>query len=368
MREALRTARRIVLKVGTSVVSRPDGRIAVGRVGTLAEGVAALHAEGRQILVVSSGAIGLGVERLGFERRPRGLVEQQACAAAGQGVLMAMYDQTFSRLGLTAAQVLLTEADFHHRPRYVNLAATLERLLTLGAVPLINENDVVTTDHLAVFGDNDRLAALVATNIDCDALVLLSDVDGVYTAPPGEPGSERVATWAAREGAQDRLEDRVQLGGASAGGTGGMHAKISAAELAARAGVPTVIASGHAPGTLGQVFAGADVGTLFPATAGLSQRRRWLAFATAPAGALQINDGARRALVERQASLLQPGIVGVEGDWAGPAVVRIEHGGAEIARGQCTRDAAEVRAALGSTERGNVVVHRDQLAVLVEAP
>jgi glutamate 5-kinase len=254
--------------------------------------------------------------------------------------------------------VLLTEEDFHHRSRYVTLAATLERLLSLGAVPLINENDVVSTDHLAVFGDNDRLAALVAANIDCDALVLLSDVDGVYTAPPGEPGATRIAVWS--DG------DEVRLGAKSAGGTGGMSAKLGAARMAARVGVTAVIASAYQGDVLQRLFAGDDVGTMFPAEPGLSRRRRWLAFATAPQGTLHVNAGARAALVERQASLLQPGIEGVDGDFAAGAVVRVLHGGVEVARGVCQHDAARVRAALGSTARGNVVVHRDQLAVLVD--
>ena len=356
-RHALLEARRVVVKVGTSVVSRPDGRLAVGRIGALAEGVAALHADGRQVLIVSSGAIGLGVERLGLERRPRSVIDQQACAAAGQGTLMAMYDLTLSRLGLTAAQVLLTEADFHHRSHYVSLAATLERLLSLGAVPLLNENDVVATEHLSVFGDNDRLAALVASNIDCDALVLLSDVDSVYTAPPSQPDSERIRIW----------DDRpVVIGERSAGGTGGMAAKLRAAQMAAQAGVTAVIASGTQSDTLGRLFAGEDVGTVFPATPGLSRRRRWLAFATAPQGVIHVNAGARAALVDRHASLLQPGVVRVDGDWAVPSVVEIAHEGNAFARGLCQRSADEVRTALGSVARDQIVVHRDQLAVLSE--
>ncbi|MEM6930492.1 MAG: glutamate 5-kinase, partial [Myxococcota bacterium] len=286
---ALHDARRVVVKVGTSVVTRPDGRLAVGRLGALAEGVAALHAQGRQVLLVSSGAIGLGVEQLGFPRRPRSLVDQQACAAAGQGTLVTTYDHVFSRLGLKLAQVLLTEDDFHRRERYVSLARTLERLLALGAVPLINENDVVATQHLSVFGDNDRLAALVATHLACDALVLLTDVDAVRTAPPGEPGSERIAVM---------TDDRaVTLGPASAGGTGGMHAKIRAARLAAREGVTAVIASGFAPDALTRVMDGDDVGTRFEAAGRRRSRQRWLSLATVQLGTLHVNEGARRALV-----------------------------------------------------------------------
>ena len=305
--------------------------------------------------IVSSGAIGLGVERLGFDQRPRSIVDQQACAAAGQGSLIAMYEQTLSRLGITAAQVLLTEADFNDRARYVSLAETLERLLALGAVPLLNENDVVATEHLAIFGDNDRLAALVAANIHCDALVLLTDVDGVYTGPPTEPGSVRIDTWD---------DAPVRIGERSAAGTGGMGAKLKAAQQAAKAGVTAVIASGYAGDTLPRLFAGEALGTVFAAEAGLSRRRAWLAFATAPRGAVHVNDGAKEALLERGASLLQPGIVKVTGDWTAPAVVSVVHQGRELARGLCQADAQLVRGALGSTERDRVVVHRDQLAIL----
>lgn len=341
-------------------MTRPDGRLAVGRMGAVAEAVAALHQQGRQVLLVSSGAIGLGVEQLGFERRPRSLVDQQACAAAGQGTLVTTYDHLFSRLGLTLAQVLLTEDDFHRRARYISLGQTLERLLGLGAIPLINENDVVAAEHLSVFGDNDRLAALVSIHLACDALVLLSDVDSVRTAPPGDPASERIAVMT-----DDR---KVSLGPASAGGTGGMQAKIRAARLAAREGVTTVVASGFLPDTLSRVMRDDDVGTRFPAASRRPSRQRWLALATVPEGTLHVNEGARRALVERRASLLQPGIIAVEGSFGPHAVVRIVHDDTEIARGQCTRNAATITAALGSTERDQVVVHRDALAILQEVP
>jgi glutamate 5-kinase len=356
-RAALASARRVVVKVGTSVVRRPDGGLALGRLGALVEAVAALRGQGRQVLLVSSGAIGLGWRRLGFDRRPTALADQQACAAAGQMALTGLYDSLFSRLGVGVAQVLLTEDDFDDRSRYLTLADTLERLLSLGAVPLVNENDATSPQHHAIFGDNDRLASLVATNIGCDALVLLSDVDGVYTAPPGEPGSARIDVWdEARE---------VRVGAVSDSGRGGIAAKIAAARLAARAGVPVVIASGFRPEALGEVVAGRDVGTVFAARGGLTRRRRWLAFATAPAGSLDVNEGAHAALVRRNASLLLPGVVGVQGDWEPGAVVRVRFEGREFARGRCDRSSAEVRAGLGVAGRaGKAVIHRDHVAIL----
>jgi glutamate 5-kinase len=344
-------ARRVVVKVGTNVVSR-DGTVALGRLGHLVESLAALVHEGRQVMLVSSGAVGLGMQRLGYATKPRGRIDQQACAAVGQGLLMGLYDGFFQRLGLSAAQVLLTEDDFHHRARSVALAATLERLLARGAVPVLNENDVVSPDPRAIFGDNDRLAALVASHVDADALVLLSDVDGVYTAPPGTEGARRLSTFTGQS---------VTIGALSSGGRGGMGAKVEAATLSARAGVPTVIASGGVAGTLRAVLAGDDVGTVFPAVAAPSRRRRWIAYATAPLGTLHVNRGARDALVERGASLLAPGIESVDGEFEEGAVVRICCEGAEIARGLSRRSSQS----LGEPEpaRSKPVVHRDDLVV-----
>lgn len=340
------------------MVSREDRGVALGRMGTLVEQIHDLRREGREVILVSSGAIGLGVERLGFDRRPVAVADLAACAAAGQGTLMGLYDTFFSRLGERVAQVLLTEDDFHRRSRYVTLAATLERLLALGAVPLLNENDAVSTDHLAVFGDNDRLAALVASNIDCDALVLLSDVDAVYSAPPGEPGARPIPLWSEAE--------QVRIGALSAGGRGGMGAKIAAANLAAGVGVNTVIASGYRPEVLGRIFRGEEEGTLFPAGARPNRRRRWLAHATAPAGTLHVNEGARAALVTGRASLLAPGVVGVEGEWEAGSVVRILCAGGEVARGLCARSSAEVRAEIGKQGRGRALVHRNDAVILEE--
>jgi len=359
-RSALSRARRVVVKVGTGVVARPDGGLALGRVGALVEQITALRARGVDVLLVSSGAVGLGAARLGFDGRPESVVDRQACAAAGQGALVAFYDGLFQRLGGTCAQVLLTEEDFHFRQRFDNLTATLERLLELGAVPVLNENDTLSTAELAlekgaVFGDNDRLSALVAVYMHADALVILSDVDAVYTRPPGTEGAERIAEW----GQGTTFEE----GAGSALGRGGMGSKIGAARLAARGGVPALITSGDARDGLSRVLAGEDLGTLFPAQAGLARRKAWLAFATAPAGEISVNEGARQALVERGASLLPVGMVDVHGDFAAGDVVRITQHGAEIARGVAARSAVHLRAELGSAERARPAVHRDHLVI-----
>lgn len=260
-RAPLAIARRVVIKVGTAVVTRPEGGIALGRIAALIESIRALRSQQRQVLLVTSGAVGLGAARLGFATRPTALADRQACAAAGQGALMSLYSDFLEQVGLTAAQVLLTQEDFQLPARYQNLTATLERLLSLGAVPVINENDTVASEEIAlvdgkVFGDNDRLSALVAAGLQADALTLLSDVDAVYTAHPSEPESSRIAVWA---------DDPVRFGRLSAGGRGGMPAKIDAARFAADGGVHAVIASGYHADTLTQIFAGEDVGTWFPA-------------------------------------------------------------------------------------------------------
>lgn len=360
IRSPLLRARRVVVKVGTGVVARPDGGLALGRVGALVEQLHALQARGVDVLLVSSGAVGLGARRLGFDKRPERVVDRQACAAAGQGALVAFYDGLFQRLGGQCAQVLLTEEDFHFRQRFNNLTATLQRLLELGAVPVLNENDTLSTAELAlekgaVFGDNDRLSALVATYLGADALVLLSDVDAVYTAPPGTPGAAPIAVWTP--------ETTFEEGAGSAGGRGGMGSKIAAARLAARSGVTAVIASGDDRAILSRVFAGEPVGTLFPARPGLARRKAWLAFATAPAGTLEVNAGARAALVERGASLLAVGITDVTGDFAAGDVVRITHQGEELARGVVGRASDALREALGSGARGKPAVHRDDLVI-----
>jgi glutamate 5-kinase len=359
-RATLAQARRVVVKVGTGVVARPDGGLALGRVGALVEELTALRARGVDVLLVSSGAVGLGAARLGFTRRPEGVVDRQACAAAGQGALVAFYDGLFQRLGGTCAQVLLTEEDFHYRQRFNNLTATLERLLELGAVPVLNENDTLSTAELAlekgaVFGDNDRLGALVSVYLHADALIILSDVDAVYTRPPGSPGAERISTWTG--------DTTFEEGAASALGRGGMGSKIAAARLAARAGVPAVITSGDTPSGLSRLLQGEELGTLFPAETGLARRKAWLAFATAPAGEISVNAGARQALVERGASLLSVGIAAVSGEFAAGAVVRITQDGAEIARGVAARSADQLRAEVGSPARGRPAVHRDHLVI-----
>lgn len=347
------SARRVVVKVGTSVVTQ-DGGLALGRLGALVDQLRRLD---RQVVLVSSGAVGLGAERLGLE--PRTVTDRQACAAAGQGALMAFYDQLARHAGLVTAQVLLTEDDFHQRRRYTNLSQALEKLLEAGALPIINENDTVSAEALdperrSIFGDNDRLAALVAGSLGADLLVLLTEVDGCFTGPPGSEGAERIPTW---------QENHVEYGRTSRGGTGGMAAKVEAARVANRAGVPVVIANGFDPSVLDRVLAGEDVGTWFPADGRRSRRRNWLAFATAPRGLFRLNEGASQAVLERGASLLPVGVEAVEGEFEAGEVVALAGPGGVIAHGVSGRSSTEARSLLGQRERG-VLVHRDDLVLL----
>ncbi|HVP49615.1 MAG TPA: glutamate 5-kinase [Candidatus Bathyarchaeia archaeon] len=266
-RKKVTSARRLVIKVGTNVVMRDDGRLALSQLYGIAESVARLRQQGRDVLMVSSGAVGLGMERVGMSTRPTELSQIQACAAIGQSRLMAIYDDAFDKLGCRTAQVLLTEDDFRDSSRYSNLRSTLASLLAMGVIPVINENDTVSTaelDHPAdapgrerVFGDNDKLSALVMTHIEADLLLLLSDVDGLYNGSPTEGSSALISEV-------DEIDD--VLGFAQAGngrGRGGMASKLEAARIATHAGGLAVIANGRSPGVIERVCAGDAVGTLF---------------------------------------------------------------------------------------------------------
>ncbi len=370
-REILKDARRIVVKVGTAVLAREDGRPALGRMAHVVEQIVDLLRSGKQVLLVSSGAVGLGAERLGMKGPPTRLVDRQVCAAVGQGSLVATYTDLLERLGQVGAQVLLTEDDFSDRTRYVNLQRTLERLLALGVMPILNENDTVSTAELeitegAVFGDNDGLSALLASRMEADLLIILSDVDGVYSAPPGEANAVRIPLWSRNM--------QVELGPDSPLGRGGMGSKLEAARVASLSGVSVVIANGGTPGIIREVVEGKDVGTLVPADRQGNSRKRWLAFATSARGTLVVNRGARQALEERKASLLPRGVVGVEGEWsAGEVVVIADEEGLAFARGMANCSSTDARASLGrhSTEIGSsrgdrCLVHSENLAILQE--
>lgn len=346
-RPEVAAADRVVLKLGTRVLTHDDGRLALARLFNVVEAAAGLRRQGKDVLLVSSGAVGLGVDALGFEAPPEDLEERQACAAVGQTRLMGLYQEGFSRLGLVCGQALLTQGDFDDRTRYLNLRHTLNTLLRRKVVPVINENDAVSTEELAlvgrerVFGDNDKLSALVAAELEADLLVLLTDVGGLYDRDPRQHPEARLVS---------RVDDPDHPGVAVSGpgttaGRGGMASKIQAALLASRAGCHAVIASGREIPNLARVLAGDDVGTLFPAREGMDARRRWIAFAVAPRGTLHLDAGAVDAVRTRGASLLAAGVERVEGRFRrGDVVDLVGPEGRRVGRGMVNWDATTARA------------------------
>ena len=381
-RERLRAARRVVVKLGTSVVSGAGGEVSAERVGPLVRSMAELHGEGRQVVLVSSGAVGLGAGRLGLARaRLADLVTRQACAAVGQSLLMHAYERLFGAHGIKIAQVLLTEADFADRARYSNLRGAVEKLLKLGVLPVVNENDTVSTAELEylpggaerIFSDNDRLAALVASKLQADALVLLTDVEGLLERVPrghDAAAAESRVVPVVREVTPDL---RRLAAGPSAGGRGGMLSKIDAAQIALNAGGVAVIASGRRPDTLARVFAGEPVGTFFVSASRMRGRRRWIAYAGVVRGRLVVNEGAREAILRGKASLLSSGVVGVEREFGPLEVVSIVGpDGREFARGLSNYASAEAAALIGRGDRApagrpgraSVLVTRDNIVIL----
>ena len=370
----LTRVRRLVVKVGSGLITAREAGLDPGRIGALADELAAVRQHGTEVALVSSGAVVAGMARLRLQVRPRSIPEKQAAAAVGQSALMEHYETAFARHGVTVAQILLTQADVSARARYLNARNTLTTLLGYGVVPIINENDTVAVEEIK-FGDNDNLSALVAQLIDADLLVLLTDVDGLYTGDPSrDPQARKLDTVEAVTPEIERLvwsdADRVAVGG--------MATKLQAAQKAAASGVPMVIASGREPGTLAGVLRGEPVGTYFPPRGDrLAARKRWIAFAVPPQGRLLVDAGAREALIERGKSLLPSGVVDIEGDFDAGEVVALcaaDGDGKEFARGLVNFDAQELRTirraktaeieGLLGYKSVDEVVHRDNLVVL----
>ena len=334
-RRAVVDAKRVVVKVGSSSLTTSGGGIDPDRVRTLVEALVAARGRGVEVVLVSSGAIAAGLTPLGLARRPRDLATQQAAASVGQGLLVHRYTAELAAHGITAGQVLLTVDDVTRRSHHQNAYRTFARLLDLGVLPVVNENDTVATTEIR-FGDNDRLAALVAHLVHADLLLLLSDVDGLFTAGPDRAGSTLLPEV---HGEADLAH--IRLGRATGVGTGGMQTKVEAARIATGAGVPVVLAEA---GQAGRALAGEAVGTLFHPTG----RRRptrllWLAHATEGKGRVFLDDGAVRAVCERGASLLPAGITRVTGTFvAGDPVDLVSTDGAPVARGLVNYDSAEL--------------------------
>jgi glutamate 5-kinase len=373
---ALGRVRRLVVKIGSSLITTAAAGADPDRIETLAAELASARAD-REVVLVTSGAIATGMARLALVERPRSIPEKQAAAAVGQSALMWQYEAAFKRHGVVVGQVLLTAQDISDRGRYLNARNTLLALLRFGVLPIVNENDTVAVDEIKV-GDNDNLSALVASLVEADLLVVLTDVDGLYTDDPGRsPDARKLDTVAV-------ITDQIAAlawKGTSATGVGGMATKIQAAQKAVAAGVPMVIANGRTPGALGRLLAGEPVGTYFaPQADRLTARKHWIAFAVPPQGRLTVDAGALVALTQRGTSLLPSGLVAVDGEFAAGEVVAVrdERGGQEFARGLVNFDADELRRILGAKtqeiearlgyKRADEVIHRDNLVIVARNP
>lgn len=367
-RSVISQARRLVVKVGSSSLAGPDGGLDRVRLIALSNALAHHHRRGMQIVLVSSGAIAAGLHPLGLTSRPGDLATQQAAASVGQGAVLAAYTHAFAAHEITVGQVLLTVDDVTRRSHYANARRTLERLIALGVLPIVNENDAVATREIG-FGDNDRLAALIAHLIDADALVLLTDVDALYDAPPSRPGAKRIPLVSGPED-MARVEIRRSR---SKVGTGGMTTKVEAASIATAEGVVTAVTAAD---RVIEILAGEDVGTVFlPSGVRGRSRALWLQHATTARGRLIIDQGAVTALVKRKKSLLPAGITAVEGTFHdGDPVDVVGPDGTPVARGLVNYASSQLPPLLGRStpelgrELGPAyereVIHRDYLVIL----
>jgi len=371
-RSQLKAAHRIVVKVGTSTLTHANGKLNYSRIEYLVRELADAVNSGKQILLVSSGAVGAGMDRLGWKEKPKTIPAKQAAAAVGQGILMHTYEKLFGEYGQIVAQVLLTREDSVNRKRYANSRNTLLTLLDIGVIPIINENDAVAIDELKI-GDNDTLSANVAAIVDADLLIILSDVDGVYTANPQKDPDARLI----EEIPEVTPEIEAICGGAGTmRGTGGMLTKMAAARMAMNSGIVMVIASGAKDGVVQSVLAGNQVGTLFPPRQNRLQfRKRWLAFGARIKGRLIVDRGCAQALQNSGSSLLAAGVKSVEGSFEqGNTVSIVNQDGWEIARGLANYNAADAVKIMGAHTHEiagilghkpyDEVVHRDNMVLL----
>lgn len=371
-RSKLKEVRRVVVKVGTKIICGNRGELDLHRIESLVQDLAVLWGKGLDVILVSSGSIGAGVGRLGLSRKPRTIPEKQAAAAVGQGILMQHYETFFTPHGVVVAQVLLTREDITNRERYLNARHTLQSLLGFRVVPIVNENDTVAVEEIR-FGDNDTLAALVACLVDADLVILLTDLDGYYTADPNKNMEAELIP----EIYAITPEIEAAAGGrGSALATGGMETKIMAAKIAMQAGIPLIIANGMKKGTLQAILKGEQIGTLFvPREDRMQARKLWIAFGSPVQGRLVVDAGAAGALLKKGKSLLPTGVVSVEGDFtAGNVVSIVAPTAQEIARGISNYDAqalqmikghnsCEIKEILGYHDYDEVV-HRDNLTII----
>ncbi len=346
-------AKRIVFKFGTNVLRGDDGYVSLPRIYSFIEDIAHLVKAGKEVIVITSGAVGLGKKRLGLEGT-KGTALKQACAAIGQSKLMSIYENGFDTYNLVAAQILLTEDDFGIRTRYLSLRTTLNKLLELGTVPIINQNDTVSNVEIApryekmqvCFSDNDKLSALVASELDADLLVILSDVDGLFDKNPKDNPDAKIINEV-----PEVTEEILTLGtDASEGGRGGMRTKLKAAQMVTRFGGKVLIANGKTPYIIRKVFDGEEYGTMFlPQNEGLSDKKRWIGYATNIIGKIKVNNGAKKALVEKTKSLLPIGVVDVINEFSkGDVISILDENDNEFARGIVNYDSESCKKVMGN--------------------
>jgi len=362
--------KRIVIKVGSSTLSYPNGRLNITQMERLVRELADLQNRGMQVILVSSGAQGAGIGKMGMSRRPKTIPEKQAAAAIGQGLLMHMYEKLFSEYGITVAQVLLTREDIMDRKRFLNARNALNALLGMETIPIINENDTIAVEEIR-FGDNDALSALVASLIEAELLIILSDIAGLYT---GNPSTDNDATLIPLVTEISEDIEHTAGGSGSRLGTGGMVTKLQAAKVAMNSGFPMVIASGSEKRIVRRIIAGEQLGTLFlPRENRLHSKKRWIAFGSNVQGTILIDSGARKALAEEGKSLLPSGIVRVEGAFEIGNTVSVFHEDKEIGRGIVNYSSLEIDIIKGKKTREitkilgykdfDEVIHRDNFAL-----
>lgn len=366
-------AQKIVVKVGTSTLTHQNGKLNLEQIERLVRQLSDLRNQGKDVVLVSSGAIGAGMGKLNLEERPKTIPEKQAVAAVGQGILLHIYEKMFAEYGQATAQLLLTKADLEHRQRFLNARNTLLTLLKLGVIPIVNENDTVAFEEIK-FGDNDTLAALVGTLIDADLVILLTDIDGFYDGDP------RKRQDAKRISVVEAITEQIESLAGSVGsklGSGGMATKISAASIAVNAGIPLMIGHGAEGHIIRKLTSGEDVGTLFlPVEMKPHLRKKWIAFGSHVGGKLIVDDGAKDALLHRGKSLLPSGIVAVEGDFsAGDVVEIVDVQGREFARGISNYSWMELHKIKGQKTKDicpilgykdyDEVIHRDNLSLIL---
>lgn len=352
-RKTINEAERIVIKFGTNILTNEEGEISLPRVYAFIEDVSKLKKSGKEVILVTSGAVGLGKKKLGVDST-EAVAMKQACAAIGQGKLMSIYETAFDQYDIVVAQILLTEDDFSQRKKYLSIRTTLNKLLELGVIPIINQNDTVSTieldelctDMQVCFSDNDKLSALVSSELDANLLVILSDVDGLYDSNPKINKDAKIIPVV-----ENITNEILEFGtGASEGGRGGMKTKLEAARLVTRSGGTVVVANGQTPSIIKRIFSDEEIGTIFEANDEmLSGKKRWIGYATNILGKLVVNSGAKKAILEKDSSLLPIGVVEVINDFIKGEVVSIlDEEKREIARGIVNYNAKDCKKIAGA--------------------